>query len=480
MSDITAVYPEIIVTAVAMFVLIVDAVLDRRRAATALPIITIAGLAVALASVFNDVPAGQYFRGFVNIDAFTTFFRAVFIVLAIFAAAVSPAYLARRMVPPGEYYAIIGFSTVGAMTIALSADLITLFIGLETMTIPIYVLAGIQRSDRFANEAALKYFLLGAFSSALLLYGFAWLYGVARATDFVTIAGVLTSQGIANGATIVALALITVGLGFKAAIVPFHQWTPDAYDGAPTPATAFMSVGPKAAAFAAILRVLIGALGPLSVDWSAMLAVLAALTMTGGNIVALAQTNTKRMLAYSSIAHTGYILAAVAAASAGPSAGAAVLFYVFAYGVMNLGAFACLLYMDLEGTRGATLDELNGFARRQPLGALAFAVFLISLTGIPPTIGFVAKFVVIQPVLDAGMAWLAVVIALNAVLAAFYYLRVVVHMYMYEPEGKVPRLIPGRGLSVSLGLASVAVIVLGILPNSIYEWAREAALPLVR
>src|SRR3989454_282291 len=394
MRDVTAVYPEIIVTAVAMIVLVADAVLDRRRAPTALPIITIAGLVVALASVFNDVPAGQYFRGFVTVDAFATFFRAVFIILAIFAAAVSPAYLARRMVPAGEYYAIICFSTVGAMTIALSADLITLFIGLETMTIPIYVLAGIQRSDRFANEAALKYFLLGAFSSAL--------------------------------------------------------------------------------------RVMVGALGPLSVDWSAMLAVLAAVTMTGGNIVALAQTNTKRMLAYSSIAHTGYILAAVAAAKAGPSAGAAVLFYVFAYGLMNLGAFACLLYMDLEGTRGATLDELNGFARRQPLGALAFAVFLVSLTGIPPTIGFVAKFVVIQPVLDAGMAWLAVVIALNAVLAAFYYLRVVVHMYMYEPEGKMPRLIPGRGLSVSLGLASLAVVVLGILPNSIYEWAREAALPLVR
>src|SRR2546428_11725992 len=338
MRDVTAVYPEIIVTAVAMIVLVADAVLDRRRAPTALPIITIAGLVVALASVFNDVPAGQYFRGFVTVDAFATFFRAVFIILAIFAAAVSPAYLARRMVPAGEYYAIICFSTVGAMTIALSADLITLFIGLETMTIPIYVLAGIQRSDRFANEAALKYFLLGAFSSALLLYGFAWLYGVAHATDFVTIAGVLTLQGIANGTTIVALALITVGLGFKAAIVPFHQWTPDAYDGAPTPATAFMSVGPKAAAFAAILRVMVGALGPLSVDWSAMLAVLAALTMTGGNIVALAQTNTKRMLAYSSIAHTGYILAAVAAAKAGPSAGAAGFFFVFAVGGVEFGA----------------------------------------------------------------------------------------------------------------------------------------------
>jgi NADH-quinone oxidoreductase subunit N len=202
--------------------------------------------------------------------------------------------------------------------------------------------------------------------------------------------------------------------------------------------------------------------------------------MTGGNIVALAQTNTKRMLAYSSIAHTGYILAAVAAAKAGPSASAAVLFYVFAYGLMNLGAFACLLYFDLEGTRGASLDELNGFGRRQPLGALAFAIFLISLTGIPPTIGFVAKFVVIQPVLDAGLAWLAVVIALNAVLAAFYYLRVVVRMYMYDVEEKVPRLVTGRTLSVSLGIASFAVILFGILPNSIYQWALEAAQPLVR
>ena len=480
MKDVQAVAPEIIVTIVAMLILVADAMLGRRRAATLLPLITVAGLLIALASTLAGAPAGRYFHGFVNVDAFATFFRAVFILLAIFAALVSPEYLARRRVPAGEYYAIICFSTVGAMTIALSADLITLFVGLETMTIPIYVLAGIQRSDRYANEAALKYFLLGAFSSALLLYGFVWLYGIAGSTDFTAIATVLAAQGIATGPTIVALALVTVGLGFKAAVVPFHQWTPDAYDGAPTPATAFMSVGPKAAAFAAILRVLVGALGPLGADWAAVLAVLAAVTMTGGNIVALVQTNTKRMLAYSSIAHTGYILAAVAAAKAGPSAGAAVLFYLFAYGLMNLGAFACLLYLDLEGTRGATLDELNGFARRAPLGALAFAVFLISLTGIPPTIGFVAKFVVIQPVLDAGLAWLAVVIALNAVLAAFYYLRVVVHVYMYEPEGALPPVVGARGLSASLGIASLAVLVLGIVPNSLYEWAKAAALPLVR
>src|SRR5438067_5655426 len=462
-----------------MIVLVADAVVDRRRAALALPLLTIAGLVVALASVFNVVPAAQYFRGFVTIDAFTSFFRAVFILLAIFAAAISPAYLVRRRVPAGEYYAIICFSTVGAMTIALSSDLITLFVGLETMTIPIYVLAGIQRSDRYANEAALKYFLLGAFSSALLLYGFVWLYGIAGSTDFTAIATVLAAQGIATGPTIVALALVTVGLGFKAAVVPFHQWTPDAYDGAPTPATAFMSVGPKAAAFAAILRVLVGALGPLGADWAAVLAVLAALTMTGGNIVALVQTNTKRMLAYSSIAHTGYILAAVAAAKAGPSAGAAVLFYLFAYGLMNLGVFACLLYFDLDGTRGAALDELNGFARREPLGALAFAVFLVSLTGIPPTIGFVAKVFILQPVLDAGLTWLAVAIALNAALAAFYYLRVVVHMYMHEVDANAPRLLRTDLLSAGLGVAGLAVVVIGIVPDGIYRWALQAAAPFV-
>ena len=491
-TDLMAIAPEIIVAITACLVIVADSSLSRSAARSWLPILAVVGLVLALVapvlwppfapgvSVFVTRGTALFFNGFVNVDVFANFFRAVFLVLAIFATLVAPAYLERKGIGAGEYYATVLFSTLGAMTIALSTDLITLFVGLELMTIPVYVLAGIQRHDRYANEAALKYFLLGAFSSALLVYGFAWLFGITGSTRYTEIATALRALGLANGQTIIALGLITAGLGFKAAVVPFHQWTPDAYDGAPTPATAFMSVAPKAAAFAAILRVLVSGMGPLVVDWSAVFAVLAALTMTAGNIVALVQTNTKRMLAYSSIAHTGYILAAVAASSAGPQAGAAVLFYVFAYGVMNLGAFACLLYIDLEGTRGASLEELNGFARREPLGALVFAIFLISLTGIPPTVGFVAKFLVIQPVLDAGYAWLAVILALNAVLAAFYYLRVVVHMYMYEPEGQEPRLVAPGTLSASLGLASLAVIVLGILPNSLYEWARQAALPLVR
>ncbi|HEX9496153.1 MAG TPA: NADH-quinone oxidoreductase subunit N [Candidatus Limnocylindria bacterium] len=479
-DDIVTVLPEIVVTATASLVLIVDAIVDRKAARVWLPLLAVLGVLAAIFSAPLTIPSHTAFGGFVIVDTFTAFFRVLFCVLAIFTVVVAPDYLEKRKIPAGEFYATVLFSTVGAMTIALAADLITVFVGLELMTIPVYVLAGMARRDRSSNEAALKYFLLGAFSSAMLLYGFAWLYGLSGTTTFSGIATALAKSGLTSGATMVALALVTVGLAFKAAVVPFHQWTPDAYDGAPTPATAFMSVAPKAAAFAAILRVMVGSLGPLGIDWGAVFAVLAAITMTGGNIVALAQPNVKRMLAYSSIAHTGYILAGVAAYQAGASASAAVLFYVFAYGIMNLGAFACLIYLDLDGTRGATLDELNGFARRHPGGALAFAVFLISLTGIPPTIGFVAKVFILQPVLDAGLVWLAVAIALNAVLAAFYYLRVVVHMYMYDVDAKPVRILSSRLLDAGLGLAALATVVIGVVPDSVYRWALQAAAPFVR
>jgi len=479
-ADVVAVMPEVIVTATAAIVLLADASIGRRAARLWLPPLTVLGLIAAILSGPLTVTSHTAFGGFVVVDTFTAFFRALFCVLAIFATVVAPEYLERRSISAGDYYATILFSTVGAMTIALATDLITVFVGLELMTIPVYVLAGMARRDRYSNEAALKYFLLGAFSSATLLYGFAWLYGLSGTTAFSGIAEAIAKRGLTDGATLVALALVTVGLAFKAAVVPFHQWTPDAYDGAPTPATAFMSVAPKAAAFAAILRVMIGSLGPLGLDWSAVFAVLAAVTMTGGNIVALVQPNVKRMLAYSSIAHTGYILAGVAAYQAGASASAGVLFYVFAYGIMNLGAFACLIYIDLDGTRGATLDELNGFSRRNPGGALAFAIFLISLTGIPPTVGFVAKVFILGPVLDAGLVWLAVFIALNAVLAAFYYLRVVVHMYMYDVDSNAPRLLNARLLSAGLGLGALATVVIGIVPDSLYRWALQAAAPFVR
>jgi len=269
-TDVQGVLPEIIVTLTAMLVLLGESIVDREEGGIWLPVLTATGLVAALVAGPFTTASTPLFGGFLTVDTFTTFFRDLFIVLALVATAVSPSYLRRRGLPIGEYYALILFSTVGAMTIALASDLITLFLGLELMTIPIYVLAGMQRRDRASNEAALKYFLLGAFSSALLLYGFTWLYGVTGTTDFGGITAALRRAGPASGPTIVALALVTVGLGFKAAVVPFHQWTPDAYDGAPTPATAFMSVAPKAAAFAAILQVF-GALAPLQADWSTAL-----------------------------------------------------------------------------------------------------------------------------------------------------------------------------------------------------------------
>ena len=481
MNDLLAILPELFVTLTAAAVLGADLVVTGPRRIRVLSVLTAGGLALAaIASRPAAVPeAYTAFNGFVVVDAFSQFFRVLFILLAFIAVLAAEEYSVRRDLPYAELLATLLFSTLGAMTIALSGDLITLFVGLELMTIPVYVLAGIQRRNPFSNEAALKYFLLGAFSTAILLYGFAWLYGLTGSTDFRGIASGLTGIGL-TGPVLVALALVTVGLGFKAAVVPFHQWTPDAYDGAPTPVTAFMSVAPKAAAFAAILRLIGVALAPLAIDWTTTFAILAALTMTLGNVVALAQTSVKRMLAYSSIAHTGYIAAGVAAAQAGSQAWAGVLFYAFAYGLMNIGAFAALIVLDTEGTRGATLDDLRGLARRAPLAALAFAVLLVSLTGLPPTIGFWAKVFVFLPALNADLGWLAVIMALNAALAAYYYLRVVVYMYMLDPEGAVPELAKARLVGAAVGLTAIASLVLGVFTDPVYSWALRAAEPILR
>ncbi len=481
MSDLLTILPEIVVTLTACAVLLADLVVTERARARALTAVAVVGLVIAAVTGPLQVDGARTaFSGFVVVDTMTAFFRILFLLLALLATFAAAEYAERRRLPYAELLSILLFSTLGAMTIALAADLITIFVGLELMTLPVYVLAGLQRRNPFSNEAALKYFLLGAFSTAILLYGFAWLYGITGGTDFRAIATSLSSLGL-TGPALVAVAFVSVGLSFKAAVVPFHQWTPDAYDGAPTPITAFMSVAPKAAAFAAFLRVVGVALHPYAIDWTVAFAVLAALTMTLGNVVALAQTSVKRMLAYSSIAHTGYILSGVAAARAGEQAWAGVMFYAFAYGVMNLGAFAALLVLDTEGTRGATLDEMNGLAKRAPLVALAFTILLVSLTGLPPTVGFFAKVFVFLPAIAADLLWLAVLMALNAALAAFYYLRVVVHMYMLEPEEQVPAVVAmPLARWGAIGLTAAATLVLGIATNPLYAWALAAAVPIVR
>jgi NADH-quinone oxidoreductase subunit N len=366
--------------------------------------------------------------------------------------------------------------------LASSSDLITLFLGLELMAMPSYMLTGLHKTDRYSNEGGLKYFLLGSFASAILLFGIAWIYGLTGTTNVAGIAAALEGQ--MNAAILVAIGFLTVGGTFKIAAVPFHYWTPDAYQGAPTPITGFLSAGPKLGAFALLIRIFAEALAPLSADWLSVFLVLTVLTMTVGNIVALTQVNVKRMLAYSSIAHTGYIMVglAVFAGASDPAAAAqgieAVLFYLLGYAVMNIAAFAVVAMLQRDTGRYGGLNSFAGLASRAPWHAAAMAVLMLSLTGIPPTVGFFAKLFVLLAAVDAGLAWLAVAIVLNAALAAFYYLRVVVYMYMRDPEPEPAPLDTSPFGSLALVLSVAGVIVLGLFPDAILSLLEVSAASL--
>jgi len=343
---------------------------------------------------------------------------------------------------------------------------------------PSYLLAGFHKTDRYSNEGGLKYFLLGSFASAILLLGISWAYGLTGSTRIDAIGAGLLDSGPAG---LVAIGLLTVGGTFKIAAVPFHYWTPDAYQGAPTPLTGFLSVGPKLGAFALLVRLFAVGLGAERNDWLAVMAILAVLTMTGGNIVALAQTNVKRMLAYSSIAHTGYIMAGLGAFAAAPTALIqqqgieAILFYVLGYGVMNIAAFAVVGMLQRDPRRYGGLASFAGLAGRAPALAAAMAILLLSLTGIPPTVGFFAKLYVLLAAVDAGLGWLAVLIALNAALAAFYYLRVIVYMYMRDAEPDPAPIERHPFGSIALVLSVAGVVLLGLFPEPILGFLRSSA-----
>jgi NADH-quinone oxidoreductase subunit N len=382
--------------------------------------------------------------------------------------------------PLGEFNAIMLFSLLGMFTIASSGDLITLFLGLELMVMPAYLLTGFHKTDRYSNEGGLKYFLLGSFASAILLFGISWTYGLTGTTHIDQIGQRLVAAGGAGPAALVAIGMLTVGATFKAAAVPFHYWTPDAYQGAPTPITGFLSVGPKLGAFALLVRLFAEGLGPMRGDWLTMMAILAVLTMTAGNVVALTQTNVKRMLAYSSIAHTGYILAGLAAFAAATSAEiqgqalASILFYVLGYGVMNIAAFAVVGMLQRDPARFGGLASFAGLAGRAPALAASMAILLFSLTGIPPTVGFFAKLYVLLASVNAGLGWLAVAIALNAALAAFYYLRVIVYMYMRDPEAD-PAPVDRHPFAVTaLAVSVIGVVALGVFPEPILNILRDS------
>ena len=398
-------------------------------------IVSLLTLAAAAYSVWRvrDVKRAL-FEGMMVHDGLTLFFTMLFLGISAVAVLLSWDYIKRTRINQTEYYALLLAATLGMILMAASNDLITIFLGLELMSLALYVLVGFQRNRLDSNEAAMKYFLLGAFASGFLLYGIALLYGATGTTQLGKMAAFLAGSPLLSNPLLVAGSLLLlVGFGFKVAVVPFHMWTPDAYEGAPTTVTGYMSVGAKAAGFAALLRVVLLALADLQTDWKPILTWIAILTMTVGNVTALLQNNLKRMLAYSSIAHAGYVMIALVAG--GPDGAAAAIFYLTVYSLMNLGAFGLLALLGRGADERVMIADLAGVGFRHPVLGFAMAVFMISLGGIPPTAGFMGKFYVFSVAIKANLIPLAVIGVLNSVVAIFYYLRVTVAMYMQEPQG---------------------------------------------
>jgi NADH-quinone oxidoreductase subunit N len=407
-------------------------------------------------------------------DAFSLFFHALILGIALVVVLLSPGYLRSTRLPAGDYYALLMFSVVGMLGLVSCRELVSLFVALEIMSVPLYALAGLERERPESQESAMKYFITGAFSSAFLLYGIALLYGVSGSTrmDRIATAVAARAEGEAALLPLLGVGLLLVGFGFKVASVPFHSWAPDVYEGAPTTVTALMAAGVKAAAFGGLLRVLMQAVPSLSADWRPALAVLALLTMVVGNLGALAQSNVKRMLAFSSVAHAGYLLTALVAAP-GPGS-EAILFYLVGYAAVNLGGFGAMAALARDGREPLSLTDLAGLSQRRPLLAAAVTVYLISLAGVPVSAGFVGKFYLFSAAVNAGWVGLAVVGVLASVVSAYYYLRVVVAMYMREPVGDdawgAVGALPAAGLAMSVAV----VIVLGVYPAPVLDWARVA------
>jgi NADH-quinone oxidoreductase subunit N len=417
------------------------------------------------------------------IDRFSLFFDVVLCLGGALASLLAGGYLPEHNLDRGEFYSLLLFSTFGAMMLAAAGDTLTVFLGLETMSIGAYAMTAFRRASPKSAEGALKYFLLGSFAAAILVYGFVLLYGATGHSDLKGIGSALAAGGVKSPIVVIALVLVLLGLAFKVSAVPFHMWTPDAYEGAPTPATAYMAVAVKSGGFAMLLRVLLTAFGdPKSMSWSSgwppVVAWLAVLTMTVGNLVAGRQESVKRMLAYSSVAHAGYILVGVVVTMrAQPDATASVLFYLLTYTVSTAGAFGSLILCGSYGKEAVTYEDLSGLGRRNPAVALGFSLFLFSLAGVPPTAGFFAKWFLFRSAMGGGFYALTIVAFLNSVIGAYYYLRVLVAMYMREPAAGAPIAVPMRSgyVTTALVLSAILVLALGILPTKTLDVAIQAA-----
>ncbi|HJW89693.1 MAG TPA: NADH-quinone oxidoreductase subunit N [Anaerolineales bacterium] len=481
-SNLAATMPMNIVILWACVLLLVDVFISgERKGWTAL----LAAIGLAAALLASLAQAGRelvVFNGMVVVDGFATFLNLLFLGSGLVGIALAYDYLKRMRIDRGEYYVLLLFSISGMMLMAVAADLIVVFLALELLSFPLYVLAGFARPRADSEESALKYFLLGAFSSSFVVYGIALVFGATGATGLEQIVTAV-SAGTSNSVLLTfGAALILIGLGFKVGAVPFHMWTPDVYQGAPSSVTAFMAVGAKAGGFAAMLRVFVVALPSLSVDFTPVLWALAALTMTLGNVLAIAQSNIKRLLAYSSIAHAGYILMAVVTfgnQAAARNAVAASLFYLVGYALTNFAAWAVVIAMEKAESSGESsglaLSDYAGLGRKYPALAAVMAVAMLSFTGVPPTLGFVGKFYLFRAVLEGGFLGLALVGVLTSLISAYYYLRVVVVMYMQVGEPVARR---DPWLYLTAGLAGLATVVLSIFSVPLFTWASQAVLRL--
>ena len=468
--------PYLVVTVVATAILLLDCFVSpaERRWMAALALAGTVGAALAVLNV--DSSRGPLMGGMVVADEFTRAFHMVYLMVAALTILLSVGYLHREGMEQGEYYALILFATLGMMIMAGSLDLITTFLGLETLSIPLYILAGFQRTADKSGESAIKYLLLGAFASGFFLYGVALIYGATGTTKLAGMARALGGGGGGTGSGLLlslGAGLLLVGLGFKVAAVPFHMWTPDVYEGAPTSVTAFMIAGTKAAAFAAMLRIFLGALPARQADWTGILWALALLTMIVGNVAAIAQQNIKRMLAYSSIAHAGYVLVALASARSGRAA-SSVLFYLIVYALMNLGAFAVIIALTGKGEPRLDIADFAGLGFRRPFLGLAMALFMFSLAGFPPTAGFMGKFYIFSAAIEAQRVELAVVGVLTSVVSVYYYLRVTVVMFMRDPAAGAAPGPATPGVVLATAVAAAGTLYLGVYPTGLWELARES------
>ena len=473
-----ALLPTLIVLAAGVVVLLLDLV-PPRRTKEHLGGVALAGVVAALLAAIAQWGRGaRAFRDMVLLDDYALFLHVVICYAAALAVLLSIDYLRRNGIESGEYYALVLMSTSGMLLLASAGDLLIVFLGIELMSLPLYVLAGLFKTRLAAGEASMKYFLLGAFATAFLLYGTALIFGATGATNFDRIAAAAAARPLEPLIT-VGLGLLLVGFGFKVSSVPFHMWAPDVYEGAPTSITALIATGSKAAAMGALLRVLMVALKTAQPDWTPVLWAVAAVSMTAGNVVAIAQSNLKRMLAYSSVAHVGYMLMGLVAGGV-PGAGA-VLYYLLAYTFTTVGAFGVILMLvERAGDEAVDVGGYAGLARRHPLLAATLSLFLLSLIGIPPLAGFVGKFYLFGSAVRAGYVWLTVVAVLNSAIAAYYYLRVIVYMYMRESDAAAARLAPTFAGTLALVIAAAGIVLLGVAPAPFVDLAQAAVAPLMR